>query len=246
MKKVLFTLALAAATIGSAAAQGLTYGVKVGANYSNLWGKNKPAGSTYVTGLAAGVAINYAFNDFASLQVEGLYSQKGYKVTDTKVTVQGDPTDPGDVTGDYKVKINASQVLQYIDIPILAKINAGPIFFEAGPQVGLLINSRLRGEYKVKDDATGDVIEHSEYSIADNAIVGYNKLDRNTGGIPTFDIGIIAGVGYNITSGLSFGVRYNAGLKTLVDTKSTPAGDEPRLYNNAFQAQLGYMFGSKE
>lgn len=245
MKKVLFTLALAAATIGSAAAQGLTYGLKAGVNYANLWGKNKPDGSTYVTGLAAGVAINYAFNDFASLQVEGLFSQKGYKVEDSKVRVKGNPAIPNDMSGDYDVKVNASQVLQYIDIPVLVKINAGPIFFEGGPQVGLLVNSRLRGEYKVKRVSDDVIIAHDTYSLADNAIIGYNKLDRKNGGIPTFDIGIIAGVGYNITPGLSFGVRYNAGLKTLVDSKSTSAGDEARLYNNAFQAQLGYMFGSK-
>lgn len=243
MKKILFSLALVAATVGSAAAQGLTYGLKAGVNYANLWGKNKPEGSTYVTGLAAGVALNYAFSDMVSLQIEGLYSQKGYKVEDSKVTVKGNPSNPADVTGDYKVKVNASQVLQYVDIPLLVKINAGPIFFEGGPQIGLLINSRLRGESTVKRVSDGVQVDEKVYSLAANSIIGYSKLDRNTGGIPTFDIGIIAGVGYNIMPALSFGIRYNAGLKTLVDSKNTKAGDEQRLYNNAFQAQLGYMFG---
>ncbi len=240
MKKFFFALALAAATIGSATAQGLTYGIKAGANYANLWGKNKPDGSTYAFGFVGGLAVNYAINDLASLQVEGLFSQKGYKTTDTKYFVTGPDGLP------LKVKAEGSQVLNYVDIPILVKINTSALFFEFGPQIGLLVNSKIKSDYKVKNDATGDVLTQYSGDTDKDAIIGYSKVSNSTGGIPNFDIGLIAGVGYNITSGLSFGIRYNAGLKTLVDTKSTPAGDEPRLYNNAFQAQLGYMFGSKE
>ncbi|MBC7447163.1 MAG: PorT family protein [Hymenobacteraceae bacterium] len=233
MKKVLFLLAVSAATIGSAAAQGLTYGIKAGANYANLWGKNKPSGSTYAFGGLGGLAVNYAFNDLASLQVEGLFSQKGFKVTDFNYE---------NAAGE-KFKAEGSQVLNYVDIPVLVKINTSMLFFELGPQVGLLINSKLKDDYEVKG-ADGKVISERSSSSDANAIIGHNKVSRTTGGIPTFDIGIIAGVGYNITPAFSFGVRYNAGLKTLVDTKNTSAGDEQRLYNNAFQAQLGYMFGA--
>ena len=238
MKKILCTLALAAATLGlstAASAQGLTYGLKAGANYANLWGKNQPSGSGYAFGFVGGVAVNYSFNDLASLQVEGLFSQKGYKVKDYSY----------EDAANNKYKAEGTQILNYVDIPVLVKINAGPIFFEAGPQVGLLINSRLRDDYKVKNAAGEDIIERTS-TTDKNAIIGYNKVSRTTGGIPTFDIGVIAGVGFNVTQSLSLGIRYNAGLKTLVDTKSTEAGNEPRIYNNAFQAQVGYMFGGNK
>jgi Outer membrane protein beta-barrel domain len=234
VKKVLFTLALVAATIGSAAAQGFSYGLKAGANYANLWGKNRPSSSGYAFGFLGGVAVNYAFNDMASLQIEGLFSQKGYKVSD------GDYTDANNI----KYKADVTQKLQYVDVPVLAHVKAGPLFFEAGPQIGLLVNSRIKNSSKVKNG--DDTVSESSYALADDAIIGYNKTDRNNGAIPHFDMGVIAGVGYNITPALSLGVRYNAGLKTLVDSKDTKAGAEPHLFNNAFQAQVGWMFGANK
>ncbi len=234
MKKLFLSLAFASATIGSAAAQGFTYGLKAGANYSNLWGKNAPNSNSYKIGFVGGLAANYAFNDFASVQIEALYSNKGYKVTEVEVNGPNGA----------KYKAEGSQTINYVDFPILAHINAGPVFFEAGPQIGIKTDSKIKSNFKVKD-AAGNVVNEGSSEADQDAIIGFKRIDKKTGGIPSFDIGIVAGLGYNITPMLSFGVRYNAGLKTLVDSKNVEAGNEARVFNNAFQAQLGYMFGSK-
>ena len=231
MKKILLSLALVAGTIGSVAAQGLSYGVKLGANYANVWGKNAPDSYKYKAGMLGGVAINYAFNDLASVQIEALYSSKGFTLQDTEMTVNGIKTK-------YEGKFN----MNYIDVPILAKIDAGPIFFELGPQVGYLLSSNRSTDFKVKD-ASGNVLAESDSEKSASALPGYAKLNSKTGGIPGFDLGMVVGVGFNVTPNVSVGVRYNAGLKTLVDTKNTSAGDEQRIFNEAFQAQLGFMFG---
>lgn len=234
MKKILLALALASATIGTAAAQGFSYGLKAGANYANVWGKDAPGGNGYKFGFVGGLAANYAINDLASIQIEALYSQKGFKTTDTNFE---------DAAGN-KYKAEGSQNLDYLDIPLLVKIDAGPIFFELGPQAGILLTSKLSSDYKVKNAAGEDIIERSSSSDKD-AIIGYNKMSKKEGAIPSFDIGGIVGVGFNPTDALSIGVRYNAGFKTLVDTKNTDAGAEPHIFNNAFQAQIGWMFGAK-
>jgi Outer membrane protein beta-barrel domain len=232
MKKTLLLLAVAASSIGSVAAQGLTYGVKLGANYANVWGKNAFDSYKYKAGFVGGLAANYAFNDLASLQVEALYSNKGFTLNDTEMTING-------VKTKYEGKMN----MNYLDVPILVKINAGPIFFEAGPQAGYRINSNRSSDFKVKG-ADGNVISEASNQSASDVLPGYTKIDANNGGIPRFDIGLIVGVGFNFTPQASIGVRYNAGVKSLVDTKATKAGDEPRIFNEAFQAQVGYMFGS--
>lgn len=240
MKKILLATALVALTSAAASAQGFTYGLKAGANYANVWGKNAPESNGYKIGAVGGLAVNYAFNDLASLQIEALYSNKGYKVTDAKYFLTGADGQP------LKVKAEGQQTINYVDMPILVRISTGMLFFEAGPQVGLLVNSKLKSDYKVKNDATGDVITERNAEADQDAIIGYSKVSRTTGGIPSFDIGLVAGVGYNITPALTFGVRYNAGVKTLVDTKNTEAGNEPRIFNEAFQAQLGFMFGGTQ
>lgn len=234
MKKLLLALTLVGATITTASAQGFTYGLKAGINYANLWGKDTPGGNGYKLGFVGGLAANYAINDMASIQVEALYSQKGFKTTDTSFE---------DATGN-KYKAEGSQNLDYLDVPILVKIDAGPIFFELGPQAGLLLSSKLSSDYKVKN-AAGEVITERSSSTDKDAIIGYNRQNKKEGGIPSFDLGGIVGLGFNPVDALSIGVRYNVGFKTLVDSKNTNAGAEARLFNNAFQAQIGWMFGAK-
>lgn len=235
VKKILFALAFVVGVGGTAAAQGLSYGVKVGANYANVWGKNALDGYKYKAGFLGGLAVNYAFNDFASLQVEALYSNKGFTLDDAEVN-----TTANGVTTKYKYEGKFN--INYVDIPILAKIDAGPIFFELGPQAGIRTDSNFSTDTKMK--VGDDVVAESFTDNNSDVLPGYTKKDSKNGGIPRFDIGLVAGVGFDVAPGVSIGVRYNAGVKTLVDTKNVEAGDEPRIFNEAFQAQVGYMFGA--
>ncbi|MBC6697122.1 porin family protein [Hymenobacter sp. BT190] len=121
MKKLLpiSLLFLASGTFGSASAQNVRVGVKAGLNYSsvteNLTGNKRrlgPAGGIFAQ-------VPLSSDGFFLLQPELLYSIKGSR----------------------PLFNNAFPLrLRYLDLPLLAKINADGLFFELGPQVSYLID----------------------------------------------------------------------------------------------------------
>jgi hypothetical protein len=67
-----------------------------------------------------------------------------------------------------------------------------------------------------------------------------NRTHRNvTGALRRLDLGYVAGVGYQWSSGPSLGLRYNGGLTRLYDYNGS-------LRNSAFQLFAGYVFGGSE
>ena len=124
--------------------------------------------------------------------------------------------------------------LSYIDVPILLRVNTGEegkgLFFEIGPQ----------GSFAVADR---DFIQANG-----------NKFNENTS---TRDmnkvlIGYVGGIGYQITSGLSLGVRYTGDFAkvyksgastTLKATSNNYLASSPVVQNSVFQFQVGYAFG---
>ncbi|MBD2714279.1 PorT family protein [Microvirga sp. STR05] len=119
---------------------------------------------------------------------------------------------------DYKAK----QTYHYVDVPLLLRINADGPFFELGPQVGVLLGQ------KAKVTVDGEEVD----SDSDSDLEGYNRVD----------FGYIAGVGYQLESGLSVGVRYNGGIGNIFENNDS-GGDDSKVRNSVFQLQLGYVFG---
>ena len=114
-------------------------------------------------------------------------------------------------------QINDSKVrldLHYVDLPILVKVNADGPYFEFGPQVGYLLSAKLGDDDK-------RTIETSE--------------------LQQLSLGYVAGVGYQITDGLSLGVRFNGGISSI--GKDDDIFDQQR--NQVFSFVAGYSFGSK-
>jgi opacity protein-like surface antigen len=104
--------------------------------------------------------------------------------------------------------------LHYIDLPILLKVNAEGPYFEAGPQVGYLISAKLGGDTKTRIE---------------------------TKSLQGLSLGYVAGVGYQLTSGLSLGVRFNGGISSV--GKDDDRYDQQR--NQVFSFVAGYEFGKK-
>ncbi|MBO2012061.1 porin family protein [Hymenobacter negativus] len=198
MKKVILSLGLLVGLASAANAQEIHFGVKAGASLSSLSGDNTGDAKSTL-GFVGGLAANFGFSDLISLQPELLYSMKGFK--------QESGSD----------KINSH--LNYLDIPVLLKVNADGLFFEAGPQIGFLLSQ------KTTFDIQGQ-------SIPDNT---------STTGLRKTDLGYVVGLGYQLSSGPSIGIRYNGGISDISDPSVT--GDKQR--NSVFQLQLGYMFGGK-
>ncbi|QIX62093.1 PorT family protein [Hymenobacter sp. BT18] len=202
----------------SAQAQSIRLGFKGGANYSNLSGdlvdenrfQNKWGGH-------GGVMANISFTDdgFFSVQPEVLYSQKGFKF------------DESELFG--LVKYQGTRTYNYIDVPVLLKINADGFFFEAGPQYSYLL--------KVKDDTKRSFnggTTYAEYSGTEDL----DKVNRN-------EIGYAAGLGYQSTAGFLIGVRYNGSLTDFAKDGYTGDADVRNARNSVFQASVGYLIPSK-
>ena len=104
--------------------------------------------------------------------------------------------------------------LHYIDLPILLKVNADGPDFEAGPQVGYLISVKIGGADKTR-------IENKD--------------------LQGLSLGYVAGVGYQLPSGLNLGVRFNGGISSV--GKDNEIFDQQR--NQSFRFVAGYVFGGK-
>ena len=128
MKKLVLSAAaatlLAMAAAPAAHAQSIRFGVKAGANLSNLSGDltNQNQYNNRF-GFHGGVMANFGLaNDMVSIQPELLYSQKGFKYADQAVTLLGNTfRNTGNVRYDY------------LDVPILVRLKVSGVFFELGP-----------------------------------------------------------------------------------------------------------------
>ncbi|HEX8350685.1 MAG TPA: porin family protein [Hymenobacter sp.] len=167
MKKLVLSLGLLVGIVSAASAQEVRFGLKAGVNYSTFTGDDDENLESKI-GLQAGLLANFGLSDMISIQPEVLYSQKGTQNKDNS---------------DDKFKFN------YIDVPVLVKVNAGGLFFEGGPQVGFLASAKLT-------DGTTDV----------DVKEGFN----------TVDFGYAVGLGYQVDSGPMIGLRYNGGITNIV------------------------------
>ncbi|MBD2768738.1 PorT family protein [Hymenobacter sp. BT664] len=201
MKKVILSLGLLVSVVGAASAQETRFGIKAGASLSTLTGGDDNENKNLV-GANAGIMADISFSDLISFHPELLYSQKGAKAENDFIKVQTRPS--------------------YLDVPLLARVKADGLFFEAGPQVGFLL--AIKNEVDIKGMASSS--------------------STSTDGTRKVDFGYIAGVGYQLPQGLEFGVRYNGGISDLADSSSKSSGDS-KVRNSVFQFQIGYLFGGK-
>ena len=197
MKKLILSLGLLAGVASAAQAQEARFGVKAGINLANVTGSDVKNNKNLV-GAAVGVMADFSLSDLISLHPELLYSQKGVKLENGSATAQSR--------------------FSYLDVPLLLRVKADGLFFEAGPQVGFLI------------------AEKDEVNIPGLG----SSTSTSTNGTRKVDVGYIAGVGYQLPQGLELGVRYNGGISDLSDPSS---GSKTR--NSVFQLQVGYLFGGK-
>ena len=198
MKKILLLACLAAGLSSTAVrAQGVRIGIKAGPSLTTFNGKDAD-GLKYKFGFHGGILAELGITDNFAIQPEILFSMKGAKGLD-------------DLSGD-EAKIN----LSYVDIPVLLKVKADGLFFEAGPQLG------------IKVGATGKKGPIS---------VDIKEVFR------TVDFGYAAGLGYQVASGPMVGLRYNGGFSNVF--KNINVVDQAKVHNSAFQLYVGYLFGGK-
>ena len=148
MKKTigLFILLMSVSTVN---AQMLKFGLKAGANFSNLEGDNVD-GSTY-TSFHFGAVVELKLLENLSVQPELLYSSQGTKVN-----------------SDAFDDINYN----YITVPVLAKfyLTSKKLSLEAGPQFSFLVNENVEDQFEGKTFDFG-LAGGLGYNITDNVFV---------------------------------------------------------------------------
>lgn len=226
MKKLVLSLAVLAGFSTAAHAQaGVKYGVKGGWNLATFSGTDSK-GSGYKNGFDAGLFFRFGFSDMISVQPEFLYSQKG-------ATLDNFQARPGADVAKFKSTIG------YLDVPVLVRVNTGDegkgFFFELGPQGSFLLHNR-------------DFTQTGNLGTQSNENTSKDDLNKVV-------IGYAAGLGYQITSGLSLGVRYTGDFSQVYKdgnsraypykASTTTFGQNPNVHNSVFQFQVGYLFGGK-
>jgi len=129
MKKLALVL-LAGFTFASAHAQ-LAFGLKGGANISNVNGSDV-SGTNSLVGFNVGAYLKLPVTHHLSIQPEVLYSGQGFK-----------ETSGGVVTTQHE---------NYLNIPVLLKYTFAGVFVETGPQAGFLMSAKASAQGVSVDD----------------------------------------------------------------------------------------------
>ena len=230
MKKSAFIAAavFVAAAVSSAQAQDVRFGLRAGANYSNLAGdvKNEAAYNNKA-GFLGGVMVNIPVLDdnFLSVQPEILYSQKGF---------ENKPTEFTGLLG-AKQKREGNVNYNYLDVPVLLKINAGGFIAEAGPQYSYLLS------------ANDETRTTTTPALGGSPSTTDSQSKRDVSGLNRNELGYVAGIGYQADNGVSLNLRYTGAFGDFVKSENSTYfnGDLKNARHSAFQLSLGYLITSK-
>lgn len=167
MKKVIIMIAFVTIAVTNSNAQTttdnretLSFGLKVGANYSNVYdSENQDFVADSKFGLAAGGFVAIPFGRFIGIQPEILFSQKGFKSSGTYLG------------STYSM----TRTTDYIDVPLLFAVK--PI-----KEVTLLFGPQFSYLMKQKDDFTDGNISSTQQEDFNNDNVRKNTYCL-TGGL---------------------------------------------------------------
>lgn len=161
------------------------------------------------TGFFAGANASIPVSDLFSIEPGLYYSQKGY-----------------DMTGQLNLKgleflgINGKAKLtsQYVDLPLLLKLNFNGLQLFAGPQISYLTKADLR----TTAGALG-------FNVFDKTMDATNKFNR-------WDAGVTGGIGYQFSNGFNISAAYDYGLSKV------DANQNVSSYNRSFKVGAGFRF----
>jgi len=158
---------IALATTGTAQ---IKYGAKAGVNLAKLTGKSDGESDNLdtKTGLHIGGLVEIPVSEKFSVMPELNFDQWGGQMDESGITA----------------KLN----LSYLNIPVLAKFNAGGLGIYAGPQIGFLMSAKIK-------------VEDEDEDIKDSF--------KGT------DFGAVFGAEYNFAYGIFVTARYNLGLSKI-------------------------------
>ena len=212
MKKIAFLIIIAVCGLSQVRAQ--NFGVKAGYNYSTLSGETSSISTIEgLSGFYIGGLVELPISNMLSIQPELIFSRQGVDLR------QG--------LKNLSIRTDTSEIrLDYLNIPIMAKVNLGPIFLEGGVQFGFLVNKPKVDSY-----------------IAN--VYLRNLLDKDSYNF--FDFGVGAGLGVKLNQHFFVETRYTYSLTNVFDPndkhfKSSLISDGDNFKNSVFSIGLGMKF----
>ena len=212
MKKIVFLIIIAVCGFSQVRAQ--NFGVKAGYNYSTLSGETSSISTIEgLSGFYIGGLVELPISNMLSIQPELIFSRQGVDLR------QG--------LKNLSIRTDTSEIrLDYLNIPVMAKVNLGPIFLEGGVQFGFLVNKPKVDSY-----------------IAN--VYLRNLLDKDS--YNSFDFGVGAGLGVKLNQHFFVETRYTYSLTNVFDPndkhfKSSLISDGDNFKNSVFSIGLGMKF----
>jgi hypothetical protein len=209
MRKIALLIALTIFGLTQANAQ--NFGFKGGYNYSSFNGDvAKDNTLKGLSGFYVGALLELPLGDVISLQPEVIYSR------------QGAAWEQKNILGEFKKDLK----LDYLNIPVMAKVNLGPLFLQGGVQFGFLVGkpevSYTRGAQRVTE-----------------------KVDKDA--YAAFDFGVGAGLGVNLSQHFFVEARYTHSLTNALDPnnnslKNAHISDDNNFKNAVLSLGLGVKF----
>ncbi len=214
MRKIALLIALTIFGLTQANAQ--NFGFKGGYNYSSFNGEvAKDNTLKGLSGFYVGALLELPLGDVLSLQPEVIYSRQGAAwEKDYNVPILG----KGSLKNDLR--------LDYLNIPVMAKVNLGPLFLQGGVQFGFLV-----GKPETSSTVNGRRITE--------------EVDKDA--YASFDFGVGAGLGVNLNQHLFIEARYTHSLTNALDPdnnslKNARISDDNNFKNAVLSVGLGVKF----
>jgi len=184
---------------------------KGGYNYSSFNGEVAKDNSLKgLSGFYVGALLELPLGDVISLQPEVIYSR------------QGAAWEQKNNLGSFKKDLR----LDYLNIPVMAKVNLGPLFLQGGVQFGFLVD-KPEVSYTAGNRRISQTVDKDAYA--------------------SFDFGVGAGLGVKLNQHFFVETRYTYSLTNVFDPndkhfKSSLISDGDNFKNSVFSIGLGMKF----
>jgi len=183
MKKILILFVIILFALSTISAQG--FGVKGGANFGKFVGEDVKEISdeldiVYNFGYGGGVFLSLPF-DPLDIRIEALYQQNGAKYEGKEEGAEA----------------SLSTQLNWVDIPVLVGVKAGPVRIFVGPYFDFFLGGKMKMElsyggqsFDEEEDIEADELQSLNYGVIGGAAFGMGQMEleiRYSQGLNTLD-----------------------------------------------------------
>ena len=215
MRKIALLIIMAVCGLSQVHAQ--DFGVKAGYNYSTFSGETSSLSTIEgLSGFYIGGLVELPISNVLSIQPELIFSRQGVAL---RQEIKG---------FGLNVSINNADIrLDYLNIPVMAKVNLGPLFLQGGVQFGFLVGKPEVSRY-ITNVRVGTLLDKDSYN--------------------SFDFGVGAGLGFNFNRRFFAEARYTHSLTNVFDPnddyfKASGIGSNNNNFKNAvLSIGLGMKF----